>query len=156
MERLTNWASRDMLQSVEQLEWCVELYGKDNVPSKDKEMKRVIVMIGFAVIFLPMIVAADESYEVTGHSGGLFFVAIDPLSRNSEDVYRLAVGEACAGRRICQVAFWVGSAPSRLPLTDSEVVEELVRWQLNLNTGLRRWLVKCDSSGLFENQRECM
>ena len=133
-----------------------QFYSKDNMSSKEKEMKRAIVMISFAAICFPMIVAANESYEITGHSGIFFFVAIDPLSKNNEDVYRLAVGEACAGRRICQVAFWVGSAPSRLPLTDSQVSEELVRWQLNLNTGLRRWLVKCDSSGLFENGRECM
>ncbi|MGD9842034.1 MAG: hypothetical protein AB7Q04_11780 [Steroidobacteraceae bacterium] len=86
----------------------------------------------------------------------MYFVAIDSAQQKNEDVSRFAVGETCAGKAICQVQYWVGSAPSSFPLNDSQVDLKLAHWQQNLNTGLRRWLVKCSASSLFSSERECM
>jgi len=86
----------------------------------------------------------------------MYFVAIEPAQKNNEDIYRFAVGEACAGKAICQVQYWVGNAPSGFPLTDAQVSSKLVQWQQNLNTGLRRWLVNCKKINLFAKERECM
>lgn len=119
-------------------------------------MKDIAKAFLFMVIWLPIVAAAGDGYKITGQSGIIFFVAVDATQKDNEDVYRLAVGEACAGKAICQVQFWAGSAPSKFPLTDAQVGSKLVQWQLNLNTGLRRWLVKCSSSSLFDNERECM
>ncbi|AQZ95545.1 hypothetical protein ACFSB1_00950 [Halopseudomonas phragmitis] len=104
---------------------------------------------------LPAVVEAAD-YTITGSSGIMNFVAVNPSKIDDEDVYRLAVADACAGKPICQVHYWAGSAPSGLPLTDEQVDEKLAAWQLNLNTGLRRWLVKCAKSDIFANNRECM
>lgn len=119
-------------------------------------MKGITTALILAAICHPVVAAASGEYKITGQSGAMFFVVVDSTQKDNEDVYRLAVGEACAGKSICQVQFWVGSAPSRFPLTDAQVNSKLVQWQLNLNTGLRRWLVKCSSSKLFPNERECM
>lgn len=51
---------------------------------------------------------AGEGYKITGNAGVMYFVATDAPQRDSEDVYRSAVAEACAGKRICQVQFWIG------------------------------------------------
>jgi len=121
-------------------------------------MQGLITTFLMAAILLPTAAVASDGYKITGQSGIMFFVVIDTSQKDNEDIYRSAVGEACAGRAICQVQFWIGKAPSRFPLTDAQVESKLVQWQLNLNTGLRRWLVKCSSSNLFakEKERECM
>lgn len=119
-------------------------------------MKGIAKAFLFVAIWLPIVATAGDGYKITGQSGVMSFVAVDAAQKDNEDVYRLAVGEACAGKSICQVQFWVGTAPSRFPLTDAQVGSKLVQWQLNLNTGLRRWLVKCGSSKLFAKERECM
>lgn len=119
-------------------------------------MKGVATAFLLTAICLPIVAAAGNGYRITGQSGIMFFVAVDAAQKENEDVYRFAVGEACAGKSICQVQFWVGSAPSRFPLIDAQIDSKLVQWQLNLNTGLRRWLVKCNSSKLFAKERECM
>ena len=119
-------------------------------------MKSIAKVIFIAAICLPMVAAASNGYQITGKSGVMFFVAIEPAQKNNEDTYRIAVGEACAGKTICQVQYWVGNAPSGFPLTDTQVNSKLVQWQQNLNTGLRRWLVNCKASGLFAKERECM
>jgi hypothetical protein len=119
-------------------------------------MKGIATALLLTAICLPIVATAGNGYKITGQSGIMFFVAVDAAQKDNEDVYRLAVGEVCAGKPICQVQFWVGSAPSRFPLTDAQVGSKLVQWQLNLNTGLRRWLVKCSSSELFAKERECM
>jgi hypothetical protein len=99
---------------------------------------------------------ASDGYTITGRSGVMHFVAIDADQKDNEDIYRFAVGEACAGKAICQVQYWIGDAPNKFPLTDAQVESKVVQWQQNLNTGLRRWLVKCADSNLFKNDRECM
>lgn len=119
-------------------------------------MKGISLLLFLAVICLPMVASAADGYKITGKSGIMSFVSIDPAQKNNEDTYRFAVSKACAGKKICQVQFWVGNAPSGFPLTDAQVNSKLVHWQQNLNTGLRRWLVKCGSSSLFANERECM
>ncbi|BAZ94896.1 hypothetical protein TspCOW1_32850 [Thiohalobacter sp. COW1] len=119
-------------------------------------MKSITNLFLFFVVWLPIIATASDDYKITGKSGIMHFVAVDATQKDNEDVYRLAVGNACAGKAICQVQFWVGSAPSKFPLTDAQVESKLVQWQQNLNTGLRRWLVKCSSSNLFSKERECM
>jgi hypothetical protein len=119
-------------------------------------MKNVVIIIFLAAICLPMVATASDGYKITGKSGIMFFVAIKPTQKNNEDIYRLAVGEACAGKAICQVQYWVGNAPSGFPLTDAQVSSKLVQWQQNLNTGLRRWLVNCKKTKLFAKERECM
>ena len=119
-------------------------------------MRVIATALFLTVICLPVVAAAGSGYKITGQSGIMFFVAVDAAQKDNEDVYRLAVGKACAGKPICQVQFWVGSAPSRFPLTDAQIDSKLVQWQLNLNTGLRQWLVKCKSSKLFAKERECM
>jgi hypothetical protein len=99
---------------------------------------------------------AGDGFQITGRSGVMHFVAIDVDQKDNEDIYRFAVAEACAGRSICQVQFWVGSAPAGFPLSEDQIESKLVQWQLNLNTGLRRWLVKCGETDLFVIDRECM
>lgn len=101
-------------------------------------------------------VAAADGYKIAGRSGLMTFVSVDPAHAGNEDIYRYAVGESCGGKAVCQVMFWVGKAPKALPMTDAQVDAKLVHWQQNLNTGLRRWLVKCDASDLFRFERECM
>jgi len=123
---------------------------------EDRKMKSISIVFFLVAICIPMVVNAGDGYKITGQSGMMFFVAIDSAQKDNEDVYRLAVGEACAGKAICQVQFWIGNAPSGFPLTDAQVDSKLVQWQQNLNTGLRRWLVKCHSSNLFSKERECM
>ena len=119
-------------------------------------MKYLIRVLFVASIFLPLSATASDGYKITGQSGMMFFVAIEASQKNNEDVYRFAVGKACAGKAICQVQYWVGNAPSKFPLTDAQVDSKLVHWQQNLNTSLRRWLVKCSNSNLFAKERECM
>ena len=119
-------------------------------------MKSIAKVFLFLVIFLPIVAIASNGYKITGHSGIMHFVSIDVAQKDNEDIYRLAVVDACSSKSICQVQFWVGSAPSRFPLTDAQIESKLVQWQQNLNTGLRRWLVKCSSSNLFSKERECM
>lgn len=119
-------------------------------------MKHIRPPLLLMAIFLPLFANAGDGYKITGKSGVMYFVAIDSAQQNNEDVYRYAVGEACAGKAICQVQYWVGSAPNSFPINDSQVDSKLVHWQQNLNTGLRRWLVKCNSSNLFASERECM
>jgi hypothetical protein len=99
---------------------------------------------------------SSTGYKITGRQGVMHFVAIDEANKANEDTYRLAAGSACAGERICQVQYWIGSAPNRFPLTDAQVESKVVQWQLNLNTGLRRWLVNCKTSDVFKSERECM
>ncbi|PLX50535.1 MAG: hypothetical protein C0613_03910 [Desulfobulbaceae bacterium] len=119
-------------------------------------MKGMAKVFLFVMIWLPTVANAGDGYKITGQSGVMYFVAVDADQKDNEDVYRYAVGEACAGKAVCQVQFWVDSAPKKFPLTDAQVDSKLVQWQLNLNTGLRRWLVKCSSSNLFAKERECM
>ena len=99
---------------------------------------------------------ANEDYIITGQTGIMYFAAINNDQKDNEDVYRMAVGNQCAGKTICQVQFWVGSAPSGFPMTDAQVKSKLVHWQQNLNTGLRRWLVNCKSTEVFKTERACM
>ena len=119
-------------------------------------MKHIAKTLTLAAFCLPISAIADDGYRITGNSGVMVFVSIDIAQEGNEDVYRIAAGEACSGRAICQVQYWVGEAPSGLPLTDAEVDSKLVQWQQNLSTGLRRWLVKCSDSDLFVNERGCM
>jgi hypothetical protein len=123
---------------------------------EEGKMKSIIMVFLLVTTCMPMAAIAGDGYKITGHSGLMYFVAINKTQKDNEDVYRLAVGEACAGKTICQVQFWVGNAPNRFPLTDDQVDSKLVQWQQNFNTGLRRWLVKCSSSDLFSKERECM
>lgn len=119
-------------------------------------MRVIATTLLLTVTCLPIVAAAGSGYKITGQSGVMFFVAVDAAQKDNEDIYRLAVEEACAGKSICQIQFWVGSAPNKFPLTDAQADSKLVQWQLNLNTGLRRWLVECNSSKLFAKERECM
>lgn len=116
--------------------------------------------VAFAIVVcwaLPGVSVASDGYRVKGQAGIMHFVAVEPAQQNNEDLYRIAVAEACAGKAICQVLFWVGDAPNALPMSDAQVEAKLVHWQQNLNTGLRRWLVKCNAgTKLFEQERECM
>jgi len=86
----------------------------------------------------------------------MHFVAIDVDKKNNEPIYRLAAADACAGKKVCQVLYWVGKAPSKFPLTYAQSAAKVAHWQQNLNTGLRRWLVKCSASNIFSKSRECM
>ncbi|MCP3941510.1 MAG: hypothetical protein GY710_08520 [Desulfobacteraceae bacterium] len=119
-------------------------------------MKSIAKVFFMMAICLPTIAIAGDGYKITGRSGSIFFVAIDAAQQNNENLYRFTVGEACAGKAICQVQFWISKAPSKLPLTDAQVASRLVHWQQNLHIGLHRWLVKCSSSNLFAKERECM
>jgi hypothetical protein len=119
---------------------------------------RCLISLAIAVcLMFPLTSVASDGYRVAGKVGSMRFVSIEPSHQSNEDVYRLAVATACAGKAICQVQFWVGDAPSTLPMTDAQVEAKLVHWQQNLNTGLRRWLVKCSTgTQLFGEERECM
>lgn len=120
-------------------------------------MRRIIAFVIVACSLLPVIAFAADGYRVTGQAGAMQFVSVDASRKDDEDLYRLAVASACAGKAICQVQFWVGDAPTALPMSDAQVDAKLVHWQQNLNTGLRRWLVSCKTgSKLFEQERECM
>lgn len=127
------------------------------VDVKDRTMKTRILALGLSAIAMGApcwLLAAD--YSVSGKAGLMTLVSVSPEQAENEDVYRLAVADACAGKPVCQVHYWVGQAPSGLPLTDEQVETKRAVWQLNMNTGLRRWLVKCEESNLFADNRECM
>ena len=119
-------------------------------------MKNLRIPFLLVVISLPFLAYAGDGYKITGKSVAMYFATIDVAQQNNEDVYRFAVGEACVGKAICQVQYWIGSAPSAFPLTDNQLDSKVVHWQQNLNTGLRRWLVRCSVSNLFLKERECM
>ncbi|MBQ1783526.1 MAG: hypothetical protein II007_07735 [Gammaproteobacteria bacterium] len=119
-------------------------------------MKFFCVVLTAIAVCLSFAAHAGEGYEIKGRSGVMVFVAVDSSEAENEDVYRFAVADACAGKKICQVHYWIGNAPSGFPLNDIQVNSKVAHWQQNLNTGLRRWLVNCDSSNLFSNGRECM
>lgn len=110
----------------------------------------------FLALFFPIIVSASEGYKITGKSGIMYFASIENSQKNNEDIFRIAASSACAGKSICQVQYWVGSSPKSFPLTEQQANTKIAHWQQNLNTGLRRWLVKCDSTKLFSNERQCM
>lgn len=119
-------------------------------------MKRIWICIAWLLCILSLPAFGSDGYTITGHSGIMYFVAIDPAEKSNEDVYRYAVGKACAGKAICQVQYWVGDAPSGFPLNDAQIESKRVQWQQNLNTGLRRWLVNCAATDIFARERECM
>lgn len=120
-------------------------------------MRRITTLAVLLFSIIPLTSFAADGYRVTGQAGIMHFVSVDPSRQSDEDLYRLAVASACSGKAICQVQFWVGDAPTSLPMTDAQVDAKLVHWQQNLNTGLRRWLVSCKTgSKLFEQERECM
>jgi len=91
-------------------------------------MNRLRVLFVLMAITLSFFAQAGNGYKITGKSGVMYFVSIDAAQKNNEDVYRFAVGEACYGKAICQVQYWVGSAPSSFPLTDSQVDSKVVQW----------------------------
>jgi hypothetical protein len=122
----------------------------------DSDMKTNITRLCVLVAFLSFSLFAADGYRITGNSGIMYFVAIDSSQKDNEDVFRFAVGEVCARRAVCQVQYWIADAPNSFPLSDEQVDLKLVQWQQNQNTGLRRWLVKCNSSTLFQKERECM
>ena len=76
-------------------------------------MKHIRTSLLLVAIFLPLFANAGDGYKITGKSGVMYFVAIDSSQQNNEDIYRYAVGEACAGKAICQVQYWVGSCCCR-------------------------------------------
>lgn len=120
-------------------------------------MHRLIALAIALCSLLPIASSASDGYRVTGQAGIMHFIAVEPAQKDNEDLYRLAVGKACSGKAICQVQFWTGDAPRSLPMSDAQVEAKLVHWQQNLNSGLRRWLVKCNTgTKLFAQERECM
>ena len=131
-------------------------YGGRYVSIRNINMNKFLKALIMAICFLPFAASASDGYKITGKSGIMYFVSVDKKQAANEDVYRLAVGEACAGKSICQVQYWIGSAPKGFPLSDAQVKSKVVQWQQNFNTGLRRWLVNCKSSKLFSKERQCM
>jgi hypothetical protein len=80
-------------------------------------MKFVSGALTAIAICLSFAAHAGEGYEIKGRSGVMVFVAVDSSEAENEDVYRFAVADACAGKPICQVHYWVGSAPTSFPLS---------------------------------------
>lgn len=120
-------------------------------------MRTTIALALLASSFVSASAVASDGYRITGSAGIMHFVSVDAAHKDNEDTYRIAAATLCAGKAICQVHFWVGAAPKSLPMSDEQVASKLVHWQQNLNTGLRRWLVKCSTgSKLFAQERECM
>ena len=119
---------------------------------------KALLNIFFFIFTIASLASANAAsgYEIKGNAGVMHFVAVDASEANNEDVYRLAVAEVCSGRAICQVLFWTEDAPNSFPLSDKDADSKRVHWQQNLNTGLRRWLVDCDSGNLFLNERSCL
>jgi hypothetical protein len=102
----------------------------------------LVVSLGFAISAY-----AADGYKVTGHQGVMHFVQIDKDKASNTDNYRLAVADICRTDKICQVLFWTDNAPSKFPLTDAQVNSKAAHWQINMNTGLRRWFWDCDLVG---------
>ena len=119
-------------------------------------MRHALTVLAVAALTASSAAAARQGYTLTGKSGAMHLVSVVPAEKANEDVYRMAVADNCAGKAVCQVLFWVGAAPKALPMTDAQVDAKLVHWQQNLNTGLRRWMVKCDSTTLFSDDRSCV
>jgi len=116
-----------------------------------------IAVLAFSAVSSIAGASASDGYRVSGSAGIMHFVSVDAAHKSNEDTYRLAVATLCTGKAVCQVHFWVNDAPKSLPMSDAQVDSKLVNWQQNLNTGLRRWLVKCSTgSKLFAQERECM
>jgi hypothetical protein len=104
----------------------------------------------------PVAASTAPSFRIVGTSGVFHFVEIDSSDEQNEDVFRSAAALACESSRVCQVQFWVGGAPRAFPLTDAQVNSKVAQWQLNLNTGLREWVVNCKISSVFLSERQCM
>ena len=117
-------------------------------------MKAIAKLFFLAAICLPMVAAANDGYKVSGHSGIMYFVAIDDDKKDDEDVYRFAVVDICDAKAACQIQYWVGDAPSGFPLTQEQIDSKLVHWQQD--SELNQWIVNCKASDLFSKERQCM
>jgi len=89
---------------------------------------------------------AAQPWELVYAQGIMHFVHIDEEHWKDQDQYRLAIGEICAGKNMCQVLFWKDKrlVPKKLPMSDAAVKAKVAHWQYNGNTGVRRLLWSCE------------
>lgn len=110
----------------------------------------ILLLSGFALS-----VSAADGYTVTGTQGVMHMVQMDAEGVSNTDNYHLAAGEICRLDKICQVLFWTENAPKSFPMTDAQVNSKVAHWQINMNTGLRRWFWDCEFFGL-QTGDECL
>ena len=91
--------------------------------------------------------SASDGYTITGTQGVMHMVQMDPETASNTDNYHLAAGEICRLDKICQILFWTENAPTSFPMTDAQADSKVAHWQINMNTGLRRWFWDCDLFG---------
>lgn len=60
-------------------------------------MNKIATALAALSMYLPAL-AVSSDYRVSGKTGLMTFVAVTPEQADNEDVYRLAMAEACAGR----------------------------------------------------------
>ena len=113
------------------------------------------ILVAILAIGFVLTVNAAENYKVTGSQGVMNFVQIDKSAATNTDNYRFAVADICRMNKICQVLFWTDNAPSSFPLSDAQVNSKVAHWQINMNTGLRRWFWDCDLVGK-QSGDECL
>lgn len=110
---------------------------------------------------VPMLLLCATSHaapELVGSQGVMRFVYL-PADELSEETLRLAAAEFCPGATapICKISFWTDRAltPSKLPMRSEQSDAMLAQWQLNLNTGHRRWIWRCSAGDKLIAEAEC-
>ena len=96
---------------------------------------------------------ADSRYRTTATIGPVTeVVVLDELHMLETDVYRLAIADSRACRRVlrgeqcvCKVLFWSDEsfAPKRLPMMDRQAEAQTAAWTLNLCTDYRQMIWSC-------------
>ena len=113
-----------------------------------------ILCVSLLLVVFSQTLHAGKGYLFTGSQGVMNFVQIDSGEARNMDVYRTAVADICRVKDICQVLFWTTNAPSKFPMTDTQVNSKVAHWQINMNTGLRRWFIDCEV--LPAREGECL
>jgi hypothetical protein len=93
----------------------------------------------FASVLIALPVVAAQPWKLIHTQGVMNFVYMEPQPADNDDQYRLAIGEICAAKAICQVLFWNDESlvPRRLPMTDAQIEGQVMQWSYNANTGLK-------------------
>jgi len=107
---------------------------------KGKHMKYLIYVMLFTASFS---VHAADPWKLAGTSGQIHgriqFVLIDKAQEKNTDIYRMAIGEVCAGKNWCRVLFWTDPKmiPRSMPLSDKQAKALKASWAYNGNNGYR-------------------
>ena len=93
-------------------------------------------------------------WRLIGKSGKIQFVLIDKKQEKNTDIYRLAIGEVCAGKTWCKILFWSDPKmiPKNMPLSDKQSKTLKADWIYNGNNGFSQLLWSCS---IVNDPKQC-